>query len=99
MCRVVEQPFKIPFAAPIVLYTNERNPAFAKLVLEKTTARLQAAVDEGEWRTFKLLLRFLGIMQSLFEGQGVLPLLEELFDRAADLQTASSDDVSFSQVE
>ena len=90
---------KIPFAAPIVLYTNEKNPAFTKLVLEKTTARLQAAVDEGAWRTFKLLVRFLGCMQSLFEGDGVFPLLEELFNRAADLQTASSDDVSCPRIQ
>lgn len=29
----------------------------------------------------------------MLEGEGVFPVLEELFSRAADLQTASSEDV------
>ena len=43
----------------------------------------------------KLYLKFLACLQACLEGDGVFPLLEELFSRAADLQTASSDDVSF----
>lgn len=79
--------------AAIVLHTNEKNSEFCKLVLEKTRVRLQVAVNDGQWRIVKLLLRFLGIMQPLFQGDGLFSLLEELFNRAADLQTASSDDV------
>ena len=33
-------------------------------------------------------------MQDILEGDGVFPILDELFSRAADLQTASSEDVS-----
>jgi nuclear cap-binding protein subunit 1 len=42
----------------------------------------------------KLYLKLLACLQGCLEGDGVFPLLEELFSRAADLQTASSDDVS-----
>lgn len=39
------------------------------------------------------MIRFLGLLQGLFEGDGIFPILEDLFSRAVDLQTASSDDV------
>ena len=76
------------------MYTNETKVDFVKALLEETRSRTQEAIDNGEWRSFKLLLRFLGCLQPLFEGDGVFPLLDELFNKAADLQTASSDDVS-----
>lgn len=52
--------------------------------------------EAGAWREVKLLLRFLGCMQAILENDGVFPVLEELFSRAVDLQTASSEDVSLS---
>ena len=48
----------------------------------------------GAWREVKLVLRFLACLQGLLEGEGVFPILEDLFSRAVDLQTASSEDVS-----
>lgn len=61
-------------------------------MVKQTGESLQVALDDGEWREVKLLVRFLSCLQGLFEGEGVFPLLEELFARAVDLQTASSED-------
>lgn len=40
------------------------------------------------------MLRFLACLEGIFEGEGMLPLLDELFSRAVELQTASDEDVS-----
>ena len=55
---------------------------------------MQHYLEAGYWREVKLVLRFLACLQGLFEEDGVFPLLEELFSRAVDLQTSSSEDVS-----
>src|SRR5438034_5982507 len=92
---VVEQPFKIPFVAAVVLVINTQKPELATQVLKKAGDVAQSYIDAGEWREVKLLLRFLACMQGLFEGEGIFPILEDLFSRAVDLQTASSEDVGF----
>jgi hypothetical protein len=89
----VEQPFKIPFAAAVVLVANTHKPEIAKEVLSRAGAAAQTHLENEAWREFKLHLRFLGLLQGLFEGEGVFPVLEDLFSRALDLQTASSEDV------
>jgi hypothetical protein len=55
---------------------------------------LQKRLETGSWREVKLYLRFLGCLQGLFENEGVFVILEDLFSRAVDLQTQSSEDVS-----
>ena len=66
---------------------------------EAILARAGKAIHEylqtGAWREVKLVLRFLACLQGLLEGEGVFPVLEDLFLRAVDLQTASSEDVGF----
>ncbi|SMR56682.1 unnamed protein product [Zymoseptoria tritici ST99CH_3D1] len=89
---VVEQPFKIPFVAAVVLYGNAEKSEMARDVIKRAGEQLQDALEAGHWREFKLLLRFLACMAPLFEEDGVLPILDELFNRAVDLQTASSED-------
>lgn len=90
----MEQPFKIPFVAAIILVANSKNSALATEVLEKAREAAQNYINIGAWREVKLVLRFLGCLQGLYEGDGVFPVLEELFARAVDLQTTSSEDVS-----
>ena len=97
--RVVEQPFKIPFIAAIVLVVNPSKPELAQEILEKVGIVIQERLEVGAWREVKLVLRFLGCLQGLLEGDGVFPILEELFSRAVDLQTASSEDVSLIYLE
>lgn len=91
---MVEQPLKIPFVAAIVLGVNVNKPELTQEVLEKMTPRLQSFLQQGAWREVKLILRFFACLQSILENDGVFPILSDLFDRAVDLQTASSEDVS-----
>lgn len=90
---MLEQPFKIPFVAAVVLYANVENSNMAQDVIKRIGQQLQDALEAGQWRDFKLLLRFLACLSPLFEEDGVMPVLDELFNRAVDLQTASSEDV------
>lgn len=90
----VEQPLKTPFTAAVVLVANATRPEVVDLLLGKLTGLVEAKIGEGEWRDVKLYLKLLGCLQGCLEGEGVFPVLEELFARAVDLQTASSEDVS-----
>ncbi|OGE56251.1 hypothetical protein PENARI_c003G11415 [Penicillium arizonense] len=90
---VLEQPMKIPFIAGAVLVAHSLKPELGSEVLSKAGEALQKYIDTGAWREVKLLIRFLGILQPVYEGEGIFPLLEELFARAVDLQTASSEDL------
>ncbi|KAK0383376.1 hypothetical protein NLU13_9289 [Sarocladium strictum] len=92
MQLIVEQPLKTPFVAAVVLLANTRKPELVDLVLARVTQGIEAGIQVGEWREVKLHLKFLACLQSCLEGDGLFPLLEELFSRAADLQTASSED-------
>lgn len=90
---MVEQPLKIPFLAAIVLAANPQNAQIAHEVIARCGTVMQEHLDVGAWREVKLILRFLGCLQGLLEADGVFSILEELFSRAVDLQTASSEDV------
>ncbi|KAK4548514.1 hypothetical protein LTR36_009424 [Oleoguttula mirabilis] len=89
---VVEQPFKIPFVAGVVLYANADNGEIAKDIISQAAPLLQEYLGAGQWREFKLMLRFFACMSQLYEEDGIIPILDELFNRAVDLQTASPDD-------
>lgn len=89
---VVEQPFKIPFVAGVVLYANADKAEIARDVIENAATQLQDFMNQGQWREFKLMLRFLACLSPLFEEDGILPILDGLFENAVDLQTASPDD-------
>ncbi|KAL9108944.1 MAG: hypothetical protein Q9227_006340 [Pyrenula ochraceoflavens] len=88
----LDQPLKIPFVAAIVLVVNAHRQEFTEEILKKLGDTLQSSLNNGQWRNVKLLLRCLACLQALFEGDGVFTVLEELFLRAVDLQTASSED-------
>lgn len=90
----LEQPLKTPFTAAVVLVANTNKPELIDRLLTKLAGAIEARIAEGEWRDVKLYLKLLACLQSLLEGDGVFPVLEELFSRAVDLQTASSEDVS-----
>jgi nuclear cap-binding protein subunit 1 len=92
---LLEQPLKTPFVAAVVLIINTLKSEFVDEILGRIAQITEEKIAQGEWRDVKLLLKFLACLQSLLEGDGLFPILEELFSRAADLQTASSDDVSF----
>ncbi|KAI9746336.1 MAG: hypothetical protein M1818_000048 [Claussenomyces sp. TS43310] len=91
---VTEQPFKIPFVAAVVVVLNglNRGEEAVQQILVKAATSTEIAIVRGQWRAVKLLLKFLGCLQGLLEDDGVFGVLTELFERAVDLQTASSDD-------
>lgn len=91
---VVEQPLKTPFVAAVVLVTNTLKSELVAELLARVGKALETAITAGEWRDVKALLKLLACLQTCLEGEGIFPVLDELFNRAVDLQTASSDDVS-----
>ena len=91
----LEQPLKTPFLAAVVLVANTNRPEIVDILLAKLTAGIEAKIGAGEWRDVKLYLKLLACLQSCLDGDGVFPVLEELFSRAVDLQTASSEDVGY----
>ena len=77
-----------------MLATNTLKSELVHEVLAKAVTGLQGHLESGAWREVKLILRFLGCLQGILAEDGIFPVLEELFSRAADLQTDSSEDVS-----
>lgn len=99
---IVEQPFKIPFVAAAVVVLNGLNRGEEAVggkggILERLCEETEERIRRGEWRDVKLFLRFLACMQGILEEEGIFVVLTELFERAVDLQTASSDDVSLKE--
>jgi nuclear cap-binding protein subunit 1 len=91
---VVEQPFKIPFVAAVVLLVNTLRSEMVDELLTRAAARTNAKIREGEWREVKLLMKFLGGLQGLLEGEGVWAVLQDIFTKAVDLQTENNEEVS-----
>ncbi|TRX95441.1 hypothetical protein FHL15_003772 [Xylaria flabelliformis] len=89
---VLEQPLKTPFVAAVVLVVNSLKPEVLDALLARITSATEEKAKEGEWRDVKLYLKFLACLQSCLEGDGLFLVLDELFSRAVDLQTASSED-------
>ena len=92
-CSIIEQPLKIPFVSAIVRHVNLYKPELVGRILEKASVRAQAFMQLGDWRSVKLLLRFFACLQDVFGDDGVFGVLDELFNRAVDLQAASPEDV------
>jgi nuclear cap-binding protein subunit 1 len=63
--------------------------------MARVGVQMQSALEAGDWREFKLLLRFFACLQGILEGDGVFPVLDQLFDLAADQQAASQEDVRY----
>ncbi|CBY01073.1 hypothetical protein IAQ61_011964 [Plenodomus lingam] len=90
---IIEQPFKIPFIAAVALYGNKVKPEIMVEAMKRVGDRAQEALNAGEWKEFKLALRFFACLQSLYEGDGVFTFLGQLFDTVVDLQSANENDV------
>ena len=79
--------------AVVIIYANQQKSEIAEETLVRAGRQAQQLVESGSWREFKLVLRFLACLQRICEGDGVFPILDELFNKAADLQEASAEDV------
>lgn len=62
--------------------------------MRRVGSRAQEALNAGEWKDFKLLLRFFACLQSLYKEDGIFTFLGQLFDTVIDLQSANENDVS-----
>jgi nuclear cap-binding protein subunit 1 len=91
---VAEQPFKIPFVAAVVLQVNVLRSEMCEEVLRRAGERVNTAVAKGEWREVKLLMKFLGGLQGIFEGEGLWVTLQDFLTKALDLQTENNEEVS-----
>lgn len=92
---VVEQPFKIPFVAAVVLVVNTMKSEMVEEVLKRVGVKINEAIASGEWREVKLYMKFLGGLQGVLEGEGVWIVLQDLLTKAVDLQTENNEEVSF----
>ncbi|EPE02923.1 cap binding protein [Ophiostoma piceae UAMH 11346] len=94
VCQLIrEQPLKTPFVAAVLLVLNALKPEIVLEVLQAIATATEHGIAAGLWRDVKLQLRLIACLQTCLAGDGVFPLLDTLFSRAVDLQTASSDDV------
>ena len=89
---VIEQPLKTPFVAAVVLVVNSHKSEITADLLAKAASAIEAKIQVGEWRDVKLYFKLLACLQGCLEGDGLFPILEELFNRAGDLQSRSSDE-------
>lgn len=95
VCQLaVEQPLKTPFVAAVVLVVNTLKSEIAFDIIRRLAENTTDCVSKGEWRGVKLNLKLLACLQSCLEGEGVFPVLEELFNRAGELQASNENDVS-----
>ncbi|MCJ1312780.1 hypothetical protein MMC25_006456 [Agyrium rufum] len=89
---ILEQPLKIPFVAATLLAVDKEKPDITTEVLKRVSSSIQEHLAKGAWRETKLQLRFIACLQGILEGDGIFSILDEIFSRAVDLQTASSED-------
>ncbi|KAK6597146.1 hypothetical protein H4I95_09417 [Botrytis cinerea] len=89
---VVEQPFKIPFVAAVVMVLNTLKEEMVMQLLERTIKDLNKSIIKGDWRQVKLYMKFLGSLQGLLEGDGVFTILQDFLTKALDLQTENNEE-------
>ena len=63
-------------------------------MLAKVVRETQDALDAGKWDEVKLLVRFLACLQGILSDDGILPILDQFFDLAADFQAANTLDAT-----
>jgi nuclear cap-binding protein subunit 1 len=90
---IVEQPFKIPFVAAVLLIANTKRQEVVQEILARAAERTNNAIVRGEWRDVKLYMKFLGSLQGLLDGDGVFPVLQDILTKAVDLQTENNEEV------
>jgi nuclear cap-binding protein subunit 1 len=56
---------------------------------------MNEGIKWGEWREVKLLMKFLGSLQGLLDGEGVFSVLQDLLTKAVDLQTENNEEVRY----
>jgi len=94
---VVEQPFKTPFVAAVILVANVLRQEVVEEVLARAAAATNNAIVNGEWRDVKLYMKFLGSLQGILDGEGIFSVLQDILTKAVDLQTENNEEVNSSR--
>ncbi|RKF65062.1 Nuclear cap-binding protein subunit 1 [Erysiphe neolycopersici] len=89
---VIEQPFKTPFVAAVIMYIDTIKRELVAEVLEKSVLKLNDCIQKGDWREVKLLMKLLGSLQGILEGEGIWIALQDLLTKAVDLQTENNEE-------
>ncbi|KAG5520228.1 hypothetical protein PMAC_001306 [Pneumocystis sp. 'macacae'] len=82
---IIELPMKIPFLATVVSLASTKEASIGKCTIEYMATAAQAFLDSGEWRNFKLVLRFLVCATSMIDGDGVMHVLDGLTQRISEI--------------
>ncbi|KAG5440036.1 hypothetical protein PCK2_000644, partial [Pneumocystis canis] len=82
---VIELPMKIPFLATVVSLASTKEASIGKCTIEYMANAAQAFIDSGEWRKFKLVLRFLVYATSMIDGDGIMHVLNGLTQRIFEI--------------
>jgi hypothetical protein len=88
---VLDQPFKVPFVAAIVLVANAENSEVGKAVVEHFSGSLQKNLDHGAFTNVKLLLRFFACLGDMLEDKGAFLVLDHLADKVEACQTTGAE--------
>ncbi|QSL65487.1 hypothetical protein MERGE_002799 [Pneumocystis wakefieldiae] len=89
--HIIELPMKIPFLATAISLASTKEASIGKHTVEFMATAVQAFLDNGEWRKFKLVLRFLAYSISIIDGDGVLDILDVLTQRICDISRDMSE--------
>ncbi|KAG5437801.1 hypothetical protein PCANB_000515 [Pneumocystis canis] len=93
---ITELPMKIPFLATVVSLASTKEASIGKCTVEYMATAAQAFIDSGEWRKFKLVLRFLVYATSMIDGDGIMHVLNGLSQRIFDIYMTISEKSDFS---
>ncbi|KAF2218989.1 MIF4G like-domain-containing protein [Elsinoe ampelina] len=88
---VVEQPCKVLHVAAAVRGVNAKRPEVVADLVERAGVVVERAIRRGDWKGVKLGLRFLGAIGGVVE-EGVVAVLEDLFNKAVDLQSTNPEE-------
>lgn len=86
---------KIPFLATVISLASTKEASIGKYTVEFMATAAQAFLDGGEWRKFKLILRFLVYATSIIDGDGVLNILDGLTQRISEVSKDMSEKGDF----
>ena len=76
--------------AAVVLVSNSGLAETGDGILNDTYRSLQTYLDEGNLTKVKLVIRFLGCCQGMYQGDGIFKPLNELLDKAEGLKAAGN---------
>lgn len=94
---IIEQPHKIPLLAGSIQIANVKSDIFGLVVVQMVHSKIQQFVKTGDYPKLKNFIRFLVCLAPMIEGEGVATLLEQLANKATELQNSEPERSSTAQ--